>query len=299
MKWLFFILLLPTAINAQESAFFETSFWFKDASGNQDSITVGHDIEANYYNNPQFGELDINVPWDSIFEIRAVHYLAWNLMDDSLILSKKIVARNEQGLDPEYNCLWFNEGIVFFVHSIHLPITVYWVRSDFENSFCRNRSTLTPNLFPTIIPDWYLDLEADVDYVCLAERDSFIVTSFNKGFSFYLIDSIEGGTIDTMNALYFDSEFQGQYDSPCTSTVSVGYTEPNQIIQLYPNPTENFINIKGGEHMDWQVIDVMGKNVKHGKSDKIDISDCGVGLYFINLFDQRGILIYTGKVLKI
>jgi len=299
MKWIYIVLLFPITINAQETAFFETTFWLNDASGNQDSIIVGHDIDANYYNNPQFGELDINVPWDSIFEVRAAHFLAWHLMDDSLVLSKKIIARNEQGLDPNYDCLWFNEGIVIFVRSMHLPITIRWNRSAFEDSFCRNRSTLTPNIFPIIFPDWYIDLEADVDYVCLAERDSFIVHNFNWAYSFYLIDSVQGGSIDTINALFFDSESQREYDSPCTSIVSVGYTESNQILQLYPNPTENFINIKGGECMDWQVMDVMGKNIKHGKSDKIDISDCGVGLYFINLFDQKGILIYSGKILKI
>ena len=300
MKWIYFILLLPGTIGAQKAAFFETTFWFKDSAGNQDSIVVGHDIEANYYNNPQFGEVDINAPWDSVFEVRAAHFLAWHFLDDSLVLSKKIVAHTEQGFDPDYNCIWFNEEIIFFVRAVHLPITIYWDRGAFENSFCRNRSTLTPNLFPTILPDWYVDdtLEEDVDWVCLAERDSFIVSSFNNAFSFYLLDTIEGRGVDTLAAILFDSESQYQYDSPCTSTVSIDNIEQPDTISLYPNPSADLITISYGEDVNWQLIDLMGHKFKQGGGNKIDISECVNGLYILEIFDHRGFLIYAGKVLK-
>ena len=298
MKWIYLLLFSPSICNGQNNAFFETTFWFKDASGNQDSIVVGHDIEANSFYNPQFGESDIANYWDSVFEVRAAHYSAWYFMDDTLVLSKKIVAANEQGFDPDYNCLWFNEGIIFFVRVVNLPITIYWDRSAFENSFCRNRSTLTPNLFPTILPDWYVDFEEDVDWVCLAERDSFIVSSFNDAFSFYHTDTLEGGIVDTLAAILFDSEYQGQFDSPCTSTVSTNIANSYEEVIIYPNPSTDFVNISYGEDVNWQLIDLMGQKLKQGRGNKIDISDCGNGLHFIDIFDQRGFLIYSGKVLK-
>jgi len=302
VKWICLLLmwpLWPFLIEAQKSAFFETTFFFKDSTGNQDSIVIGHDIAANAYYNPQFGEVNISSPWNSVFEVRAAHFLDWNQMNENLVLSKKIVADNESGFHPDYDCLWFNEAIIFFVRVINLPITIYWNRDDFEDSYCRNRSTLTPNVFPMIVAEWWPDLEEDYDYVCLAQRDSFIVSSFNTNFSFFRIDSVEGGIIDTIFPLLLVPRDQIAFDSPCSSTVSAVHLNQNSEIKLYPNPTSDFVIIPDGDNLNWSVIDPVCQLFKQGKGSLIDFSDFGKGIHFISIFNDNGILVYTGKIVKL
>ena len=64
--------ILPFCLYGQQAAFFETTIYFEDAVGNIDSVVVGMDEEANFEYNPQFGEADIEAPWDSVFEVRTI-----------------------------------------------------------------------------------------------------------------------------------------------------------------------------------------------------------------------------------
>ena len=50
---------------------FSITFLFTDNVGNSDSIRVGFDSTANGEFNPQFGEIDLQAPFESTFEVRA------------------------------------------------------------------------------------------------------------------------------------------------------------------------------------------------------------------------------------
>jgi len=68
------ILLLPGFMYAQQTPQFQITLQFEDAIGNKDSIIVGYDETASSDQlNTQFGEVLIDTPFDSVFEVRAMH----------------------------------------------------------------------------------------------------------------------------------------------------------------------------------------------------------------------------------
>jgi len=82
-----------------------------------------------------------------------------------------------------------------------------------------------------------------------------------------------------------------------TSTgVKKTYTQNYFII--YPNPTNNFIEIKTGlEYISATIIDVTGKTIKTiNPQSKIDISNLSNGVYFIKVFSNETII--TRKFIK-
>ncbi len=300
MKWIYLLLTFPALGHAQMTAFFETQFYLKDALGNQDTVILGHDIDANTYFNPAFGELDITQPWDSIFEVRAAHFVDWNSASENLVLSKKVIGDNEGGLHPTYGCLWFNEAIILFVRITHFPLTVSWNQDVFENSYCRNRSTLTPHMLPMVSEFWHEGLQPDIDYVCLAERDSFQVNQFMfDNFGFYLIDSIQGSFMDTIAAMLFVPKAQNAFESPCTAIVSSSDIKNPGSIHLYPNPTNDFLIIQEGEGYHWIVFDPIFHQVQNGNGNYVDLKHFGCGVHYISIFNENGKGIYTGKFVKI
>ena len=160
--------LLPFCLYSQQTAFFETTIYFEDAVGNVDSLVVGMDEDANFEYNPQFGEADIDAPWDSIFEVRAAHTLP--IGNDDLVMSKKIVASTEGGIHPTLNCILLAESIGgLYYYAKHLPITVRWDRGAFANSFCRVGSVLSLNNAPETVETWWINLEGKV-FIILAWR---------------------------------------------------------------------------------------------------------------------------------
>jgi hypothetical protein len=52
--------------------------WFEGAIGNRDTIWVGSDVAASSQQiKPQFGEVELTAPFDSVFEVRGVN--SWDI----------------------------------------------------------------------------------------------------------------------------------------------------------------------------------------------------------------------------
>lgn len=301
MKWIIFLCFIPFLGIAQETAFFETTIYFEDAIGNRDSVVVGHDENANNNYNPNFGEVDIKASWDSIFEVRAAHYLDWQHPDGELLLSKKIIGSNEGGIHPNYGCLLINEPIIVFANIENLPLFISWQQETFSNSICRNRSTITPNVTPMVSEYWYEFLEQGVDYGCMAESTSINFNSFhiNDGFDFFLIDEIEDGSVDTLVALLLNFRFQNAVDSPCSAIVSnknIDIQENN--INIYPNPAYNHVNIDSDSYDNWMIINQDSKLIKKGTNQSINVEEFQYGIYYLSLFNKQGRLLQTKKFVK-
>ena len=299
MKWTILLILVPLFGIAQQNAFFETTIYFEDAIGNKDSVIVGHDENANHYYNPEFGEMDIVEPWDSVFEVRAAHYLDFSSPDGELVLSKKIIGSNEGGIHPTFGCLMANEPIVLFVNVKNLPLSVSWDQNSFANSICLNRSTLTSHLWPMILYDWWFD-EALMNSACLAEIESFQFNKFDiGGVGFYLIDEIENNAVDTMVALLLNFRFQNAVDSPCSATVStVNISKEYRGMSIYPNPAFNQIRIESDAYDYWIIINQESKLIKKGRSKSINIENFQSGIYYLSFFDADGRLLQIGKFIK-
>jgi hypothetical protein len=70
-------------------------------------------------------------------------------------------------------------------------------------------------------------------------------------------------------------------------------------VDIYPNPTQNWVNIKTKEtYTDVTIIDVFGKTCYTGWSDRISMQNLTAGMYTINLTlaDKR---IYSKKLVLI
>tara|TARA_B100000497_G_scaffold43377_1_gene50491 strand:- start:221 stop:679 length:459 start_codon:yes stop_codon:yes gene_type:complete len=70
-------------------------------------------------------------------------------------------------------------------------------------------------------------------------------------------------------------------------------------VDIYPNPTHNWINIKTKEtYTDVMIIDVFGKTCYTGWSDRISMQNLAAGMYTINLTlaDKR---VYSKKLVLI
>jgi hypothetical protein len=70
-------------------------------------------------------------------------------------------------------------------------------------------------------------------------------------------------------------------------------------VDIYPNPTQNWININTKEtYTDVTIIDVFGKTCYTGWSDRISMQNLAAGMYTINLklADKR---VYSKKLILI
>lgn len=302
MKWIILFLTLPYFGVSQEIAFFETTIFFEDAAGNKDSVVVGHDENANNTYNEIFGEINIIEPWNSVFEVRGAHYLDWQNLDDELLLSKKIIGSNEGGMHPAHGCLLINEPIVFFANVRNLPIKISWDKSAFSSSFCRNRSTITPNVTPMVSEYWHEFLEQDEGYSCVAENNSIEFDKFDidDGFEFYLVDEIEDNTVDTMVAMLLNFRFQNAFDSPCTivvDTKDISVLESD--IKIFPNPSEAILNIRSNDFSSWIILNNEAKLIAKGNHKSINIENLKCGLHYLSLLNDDGSLLLTKKFIKI
>ena len=291
--------LLPFCLYSQQTAFFETTIYFEDAVGNVDSLVVGMDENANYEYNPQFGEVDIDAPWDSVFEVRAAH--TGPIGNDDLVLSKKIIAHTEGGVHPTLNCILLAESIELYYYAKHLPITVSWDWGAFANSFCRVGSTITPHNIPLFETIWWEGLEPGFHYSCTAVDSSFTTDIVNFGsFNFFLMDEVEGIGEDTISALLLNYRFQNAIDTPCDATV-VSTSEPEEEVHegaiLYPNPTRGLLYMQEGYERGYELYSSQGQLLEQGVGRQIDLSAYPNGVYFLRM--REGPHYWVEKVLKL
>lgn len=302
MKWIILLSFIPILGIAQETAFFETTIYFEDAIGNTDSLIVGHDEKANHMYNPEFGEMDIVEPWDSVFEVRAAHHLDWHFNGhENILLSKKVIGNDEGEGELNVDCLYRSEAIIFFINSINYPITISWKIEDFNSSICRNRSHITLDASPWYNEFWYEFMEQDKDYSCIAERDSFILSSLylDNGFEITIMDEIEGSGIQEIHGILLSFRYQYATDTPCSAVVSVNNLNSQQEeINIFPNPSEDLIYIDSNVYDNWMIINQDSKLIKKGTSQTINVGEFQSGIYYLSLFDKQGRLLQTKKIVK-
>jgi len=291
--------LLPLWLYSQQTAFFETTIYFEDAVGNVDSVVVGMDEDANYEYNPQFGEADIEAPWDSVFEVRAAHTLP--IGNDNLVLSKKIIASTEGGIHPTLNCILLAEAIELYYYAKYLPVTVRWDRSAFADSFCRVGSILSLNYLPELVEQWWVGLEPGSQYSCMAEDSSFITDPANDGtFNISMMDEVEGIGEDTIHALLLNYRFQNAIDTPCDATVvftSEPEEAPHEGAILFPNPTRGLLYMQEGYERGYEMYSSQGQLLEQGFGQQIDLSAYPNGVYFLRM--REGTHYWVEKVLKL
>lgn len=310
MKNLIFIAsLLPLFVwGQQQEPMFKTTFYFEDAVGNRDSITVGMDTSANWEYNPQLGEIDIQTPFDSVFEVRAAHTfdLAWG--DTYTVLSKTIINVAEiPVLMP--NC-YKGGPFTFLIQAKYQPVTISWSQSVF-NDECLDGSFMTPDKNYELLNPWDWWSNPEIRFSCQEVDGSYAINLggeylVNGEWPYIKLHDVQGSTA-TMDSIYGVTLWIDPFETwtPCYH-VSVEGKKKSQVagLKIFPNPTNNFFQIldKDENYLEaMKVIDINGNIVlsknKLKTSEQIDVSNLSNGVFFIEVdsnFGQK----HIGKLIK-
>jgi hypothetical protein len=213
--------------HAQPTPLFSMPIWFEDTLGNKDTVWVGVDTAASsYFINPQFGEVAITTPFDSVFEVRGVHSDDWTWQT-----SKTIIEPATSGL----GCLLPGRTRLM-IHALHLPVTVRWdTIRILELAPCHENILLTPTNLPFLLPNWY---EGEILF-CMMPVDS-VILDFNYTISepaslLKHAFQVQGQGMLELNGLYYT----GFYDYSYCYTL-LGTKSPVEatfdVLRLGPNP---------------------------------------------------------------
>ncbi len=278
-------------LSAQQPQFI-IPIWFEDSIGSKDTIWVGGDPDASYSDiNTQFGEMEITNPFDSVFEVRAVH-----TDDDDWKTSKIII----EGTDAPGQCI-LPSGTRIMIHSKYPPIKIYWDTAALATNYpCNINTILTPDQFVFLLQNWY---EARIIY-CMMARDSIEI---NNLFPIPPPDQLEhpfevqGYGTKVLPGLWFT----GFWDSPhCYTTLSVSDIDLQTQISLLPNPTNRYLtllNYSGLAIKTVQVSNLASQTVYScsEKGDSIQIPMDGLipGFYLVQTIFINGVTV-TKKIIK-
>ncbi len=295
---------MPILLGAQKKANWETQFYFEDALGNKDTITLGYDTDANSDYNPDFGEVNIKaVPWDSIFEARASHLEGANDHASPNVLSKKIIGSSKGRLDSEIDCSFNREALQFFVKVKHLPLKISWNQDVFNND-CISQSYITPHHLPLIIPDWFRDTLGIYNtnaFFCLGEYSEYVIQNFSEvdnSFFPYILEPKTDGKPDTIHGfLVLALPIEEAYFTPCPERVNTeDLNENNLKINVHPNPTTSSVRIDLQGAFSWRLYNVQGIGLLTGKEHEINIEALPGGMYFVEI--NTGKHIVTKRIVK-
>jgi len=90
------------------------------------------------------------------------------------------------------------------------------------------------------------------------------------------------------------------FSTGLNNTLSDREIEVAPHISIFPNPAQHFFNIVGvNENFTTTLFDLSGRNVYQSKNEiTIDIVDLNSGLYVVDIRDENGLTLYTGKIIK-
>lgn len=250
--------------------------YFEDALGNQDTITLGYDVNGTDSIDSFFGEINISdVQLDSSFDVRISNFL-WSEGD---FQTKKQIINN--------NCPWFNHISIEFSCN-NWPVTASWDVSLFTDS-CRNGSVLT-----SVHPGGWWDTNGPSDLyiqeLSLTNQVTFSSNTSSDGLDEYY--NYVTDQLDTVSVFWFVFA-----DSTLLST-SINEI-PNSVgISVFPNPASDLIQIKlfneNERIKDVHLFDFSGKELKAVLfDDNLNISHLNNGIYIIQVQTSSGFLYNT------
>jgi len=294
------VLFAVTPFQAQQNALFHATIRFEDAMGNKDSVIVGYDPDATYDMDPEFGEVEITIPFDSVLEVRAMSAISFNNT-----FSKVIIEYSQ--FIPAFNC---NGGprIHIFVWSKYQPIKVSWDSTIFLNEQCLRGSFLSNHQEDEVTGPFDLD-EFPPLCACMAAQSVQYFELSEEALppenSIISIDEeVEGLGIQTIYGLRFKSHRIPDY-TPCywITTDTDEPVIPTAPLAIFPNPSSGAIHIAGAAATAFEqlrVFDAMGKwvrelGVNHGEAD---LSGLPAGIYQLQAQGEDGKR-YAGRVVKL
>lgn len=266
---------------AQQVPLFQFTMYFEDSVGNRDSIFLGSDPAASSQNiDPQFGEVEITSLFDSIFEVRAMHF------DDINERTLKTVIVDD---DTLLNCL-IEVGAKIIINAKYPPVKITYDSTIFPITTCGN-TILSRNWDMFFIPEWW----NACGYHCMAGTSGY-VEHFGPPqpiplcWNFYSIEKeVEGHGVKMLPGLFFVT-FYGP--GPCNDTTFLAVKDANSVGfgTLSPNPVREQFSIQAPLESGVQgvVRDVAGSlvvcnfTVSNGFA-QFDVARLSPGIYFVSL----------------
>ncbi len=136
--------------------------YFEDSLGNKDSLVLGYDPDASSQNlNPQFGEILLTAPFDSVFEVRAIHG------DDGQDRTVKKVIEDVDILPWDSCALPARSKIL--INAKYPPIKITYDSTIFPITSCGN-TILSRNKDMFFIPEWW----DACGYHCMAGSSGYV-----------------------------------------------------------------------------------------------------------------------------
>lgn len=281
-------LFCSSLVHAQavKTAMFETTVWFEDAVGNRDSIVIGNDTLANNTYNPDFGELDIKAPFDSIFEVRASHWLSYRYK--TYMLSKKVI--DTSGFRGCYGGV----GVLCFVKAKHQSITIYWDQPVFASDPCLSASFMTPNLRWELVNPFELDW-TKIRSVCMPKNDRYVIYLDNGHIPsnevLYLITHPKSNKmeVDSLTGILISMTSDNWFVPVCAIS-SIG--SPPWVFaphMIAPNPAFDHVTIgdtQGPTPWSVQILSSEGAVLRQAtqpveSTTNFDIGNLPAGVYFV------------------
>lgn len=238
-----FLLAVSTSIAQPLMPLFSMPIWFEDAIGNKDTLWVGTDTAASSYNiNPQFGEVELTSPFDSVFEVRGVHG-----DDDYWRTTKTIIEYNSNG----GSCLLPGHTRIM-IHALNWPVTIHWDTVLLKQiSPCHKNVILTPTALTFLLQDWY---ESDIFY-CMMRTDSLkedFIYEQEPVYQGWLLKhsfEVQGQGMTELNGLYYTG-FSG-YPYCYTLLDASAPTQASSSVNVFPNPAPGGKATVAFAHPEW------------------------------------------------
>lgn len=292
-----FLFFLINHLTAQEFSF---QMFFEDAEGNQDTLTIGYDINGSRDTiNPDFGEENIaHIPFDEVFDVRITNQadMCHFNTTDPLFHTKKKIIKNECN-DSFTKDSYFYFVVNIDIHAINWPVTVSWDKTPFDNQ-CLNGSFFGA-WHPVFWPDM-IAYYSDVERVILYKNET---VTFTENYP----DNWDDEYIESMCNYYLTEDeklistfYVGLADSTIFA-VNVEEFLNSKTILFYPNPTSGILHFEnvGISLKSVKIIDIFGKIQNAVISENtIDIKHLKNGIYFLKIISSNE-KAYTIKVLKI
>lgn len=286
------LLLFPALpILAQPEPYFSMNLYFEDAVGNRDTVVFGYDINATSDLDPEWGEVELTTPFDSVFEVR----IAEPTVNDELLADKIITGTGYFANDT--TCF---EGAAarIYIHALHQPVKLWWDKEPLLTNECFRWTYVIDHmlhelaLFPDpaeIPPNYYCMADVDTAYFELPEEQhpmgwpSAFIEKEVEGIGTKLIPGITLWVLPT-----------GTY-SPCFWVTEVEDKVDLQALEVYPNPVRERLWVAGLQDVpirQLQVYDLSGRlMLDQGETSvqqELDVSSWPSGLYTVFLEWQDG-----------
>jgi Secretion system C-terminal sorting domain len=277
---------------------YQADFYFEDAVGNRDTITIGYDTTANGEFNPKFGEINLTQPFDSVFEVRATQRTGFNWGQGSYILSKRIFDLGEKYANlPQCTS---GGSAICFIRAKYPPVTISWDINIMDNQ-CNRASFWTPDLRQELVHPYSWFGYPYIRYGCASDNSDYVIQlgAIHKSqgeISYVIKHEVEGSSNvkDTIYGVLFSGFMADWWFSPCSLVDSEEPSTQAEALILCPNPVFDKIMLQNEVTNDHiiQIFDSTGRSMRYvkrtGGEGALDVADLQQGWYFLRIIDESG-----------